>query len=50
VKEAVRNYLQSRHVNDGHLNFIGLSLNLGLKTDDEIIRQELVEKIMQKLR
>jgi len=50
VKEAVRNYLQSRHVNDDHLKFIGQSLSLGLKKDDEIIRQELVEKIMQKLR
>ena len=49
MKEAVRNYLQSPHVNDNHLKFIGLSLNLGLKKDDEI-RQELVDKIMQKLR
>ena len=50
MKEAVRNYLQSRHVNDGHLKFIGLNLSLGLKKDEEIIRQQLVDKIMQKLR
>ena len=49
MKEAVRNYLQSRHVNDDHLKFSGLNLSLGLKKDDEI-RQELVDKIMQKLR
>ena len=49
MKEAVRDYLQSRHVNDDHLKFIGLNLSLGLKKDDEI-RQELVDKIMQKLR